>query len=260
MPRKDDNMLIQSMIIAFSMYSKIPMPRVEWNKRNMKYALCFFPFIGVIIGLVMSGGLWFLREYQFGAFFTACIATVIPVLITGGIHLDGYLDTIDALNSYGDREKRLEILKDPNSGAFAIIFGLVYFVLSIGIWSEVSFKVMPFIAVTYVMSRTLSGFSVAAFPLAKNTGLAATFQDGAHRNHVKRIMAVYFVIEMFLLLWMDVRIGSVVVVVSFVIFAYYYRVCKKIFGGITGDLAGFFLQIYELAIVAALMVTGKILF
>lgn len=253
-------MLIQSMIIAFSMYSKIPMPRVEWNKRNMKYALCFFPFIGVIIGLVMSGGLWFLREYQFGAFFTACIATVIPVLITGGIHLDGYLDTIDALNSYGDREKRLEILKDPNSGAFAIIFGLVYFVLSIGIWSEVSFKVMPFIAVTYVMSRTLSGFSVAAFPLAKNTGLAATFQDGAHRNHVKRIMAVYFVIEMFLLLWMDVRIGSVVVVVSFVIFAYYYRVCKKIFGGITGDLAGFFLQIYELAIVAALMVTGKILF
>ena len=102
-------MLIQSMIIAFSMYSKIPMPRVEWNKRNMKYALCFFPFIGVIIGLVMSGGLWFLREYQFGAFFTACIATVIPVLITGGIHLDGYLDTIDALNSYGDREKRLEI-------------------------------------------------------------------------------------------------------------------------------------------------------
>ena len=253
-------MLIQSMIIAFSMYSKIPMPRVEWNKRNMKYALCFFPFIGVIIGLVMSGGLWFLREYQFGAFFTACIATVIPVLITGGIHLDGYLDTIDALNSYGDREKRLEILKDPNSGAFAIIFGLVYFVLSIGIWSEVSFKVMPFTAVTYVMSRTLSGFSVAAFPLAKNTGLAAAFQDGAHRNHVKRIMAVYFVIEMFLLLWMDVRIGSVVVVVSFVIFAYYYRVCKKIFGGITGDLAGFFLQIYELAIVAALMVTGKILF
>ena len=253
-------MLIQSMIIAFSMYSKIPMPRVEWNKRNMKYALCFFPFIGVIIGLVMSGGLWFLREYQFGAFFTACIATVIPVLITGGIHLDGYLDTIDALNSYGDREKRLEILKDPNSGAFAIIFGLVYFVLSIGIWSEVSFKVMPFTAVTYVMSRTLSGFSVAAFPLAKNTGLAAAFQDGAHRNHVKRIMAVYFVIEMFLLLWMDVRIGSVVVVVSFVIFAYYYRVCKKIFGGITGDLAGFFLQIYELAILAALMVTGKILF
>ena len=38
------------------------------------------------------------------------------------------------------------------------------------------------------------------------------------------------------------------------------RVCKKIFGGVTGDLAGFFLQICELAVLAALMVTGKILF
>lgn len=253
-------MLIQSMIIAFSMYSKIPMPRVEWNKRNMKYALCFFPFIGIVIGLIMSGGLWFLRKYQFGLLFTASVATVIPVLITGGIHLDGYLDTIDALSSYGDREKRLKILKDSNSGAFAIIFGLVYFVLSIGIWSEISLKVMPFVAISYVMSRTLSGFSVASFPLAKNTGLAATFQDGAHRKHVKIIMAVYFVIETFLLLWMDVRIGSIVVVVSLIVFAYYYRTCKKIFGGVTGDLAGFFLQIYELAILAALMVTGKILF
>lgn len=253
-------MLIQSMIIAFSMYSKIPMPRVEWNKKNMKYTLCFFPLIGIVIGLVMYGGLWLLRKYQFGLLFTACAATVIPVLITGGIHLDGYLDTIDALSSYGDREKRLEILKDSNSGAFAIIFGLVYFVLSIGIWSEINFKVMPFVAVSYVMSRTLSGFSVAAFPLAKNTGLAATFHDGAHRKHVKMIMAVYFIIEAFLLLWMDVRIGSVAVIVYLIVFAYYYRVCKKIFGGVTGDLAGFFLQICELAVLAALMVTGKILF
>ena len=74
------------------------------------------------------------------------------------------------------------------------------------------------------------------------------------------IMAVYFVIEAFLLLWMDVRIGSVAVIVSLIVFAYYYRVCKKIFGGVTGDLAGFFLQICELAVLAALMVTGKILF
>lgn len=253
-------MLLQSMIVAFSMYSKIPMPKIEWNKKNMKYALCFFPFIGIVIGFVMWGVLWFLGKYQIGSLLTACVATVIPVLITGGIHLDGYLDTIDALSSYGDREKRLEILKDSNSGAFAIIFGITYFVLSVGIWSETSLQVMPFVTLTYVMSRTLSGFSVASFPLAKNTGLAATFQDGAHRKNVKIIMAVYFIAEAVILICLDWKLGLAVILASLVTFFYYYHVCKKIFGGITGDLAGFFLQICELAALAALMVTYKIWF
>ena len=40
---------MQSLFIALSMYSKIPVPGVEWNEKNMKYALCFFPVVGVII-------------------------------------------------------------------------------------------------------------------------------------------------------------------------------------------------------------------
>ena len=35
-----------------AMYSKIPMPRVEWNEKNMKYAMCFFPLVGVVTGLL----------------------------------------------------------------------------------------------------------------------------------------------------------------------------------------------------------------
>lgn len=253
-------MLIQSMIVAFSMYSKIPMPKIEWNKKNMKYALCFFPFVGILIGLVMYSVLWFFQKCQIGSLLTACVATVIPVFLTGGIHLDGYLDTIDALSSYGDREKRLEILKDSNAGAFAIIFGLTYFVLSVGIWSETSFHVMPFAAIACVMSRTLSGFSIASFPLAKNTGLAAAFQDGAHKKTVKIIMAVYFIIEAMVLICMDWKLGIAVILASLAAFLYHYHVCKNIFGGITGDLAGFFLQICELAVLACLMITYKIWF
>lgn len=249
-------MLIQSLIVAFSMYSKIPMPRIEWNQKNMKYALCFFPFVGIVIGAVMYGVLWYGKEHSIGTLLLACIATVIPVLITGGIHLDGYLDTIDALSSYGDREKKLKILKDSNSGAFAIIFGLVYFVVSLGVWSEMSFRAAPFLAVSYVMSRTLSAFSIAAFPLAKNTGLAAAFQDGAHRKNVKIIMVVYFLIEAAVLLWMDAGLGALVILASLLAFGYHYLVCKRTFGGITGDLAGFFLQICELAVAACLMVAA----
>lgn len=58
------------------------------------------------------------------------------MLVTGGIHLDGFLDTQDAMSSYQERERRLEILKDPRAGAFAIISGIVYFLIYLGINSE----------------------------------------------------------------------------------------------------------------------------
>ena len=42
----------ESLAIGVSMYSKIPMPRVEWNEKNMKYAMCFFPLVGVVTGIL----------------------------------------------------------------------------------------------------------------------------------------------------------------------------------------------------------------
>ena len=59
---------------------------------------------------------------------------LLPVLVTGGIHMDGFLDTTDALSSWQPREKKLEILKDSHAGAFAIIMGCSYFVLALGVW------------------------------------------------------------------------------------------------------------------------------
>ena len=42
--------IFNSLIIAIAMYSKIPMPQAEWNEKNMRYAMCFFPVVGVVIG------------------------------------------------------------------------------------------------------------------------------------------------------------------------------------------------------------------
>ena len=251
--------MIQSVIVAFSMYSKIPMPKITWTKKNMKYALCFFPLVGLAVGLVLMAVMWLCHKAELGILFTASAATLVPVLITGGIHLDGYLDTIDAISSYGDREKKLEILKDSNSGAFAIIYGLVYFIANIAVWTEVSQKVLPFVCISFVMSRTLSAFSIASFPLAKNTGLAATFQDGAHKKNVKIAMICCFFIEAGVSLFLNPIYGAVVIGCSLVSFGIHYCLCKKTFGGITGDLAGFFLLICELIVLFGLMIVGRLI-
>ena len=250
--------MLQSMIVAFSMYSKIPMPKITWTQKNMKYALCFFPMVGAAVALILMSVLWVCEKANFGTVFTASAATLVPVLVTGGIHLDGYLDTIDALSSYGDKEKKLEILKDSNSGAFAIIYGLVYFVTNIAVWTEIQREVLPFVYISFVISRTLSGISIVSFPLAKDTGLAAAFQDGAQKKNVKIVLLTLLFLAWGVSLCLHPVYGGVVLVLSVISFGIHYDLCKRKFGGITGDLAGFFLQICELMILFGLMLCCKI--
>lgn len=247
------------MIIAFSMYSKIPVPKIEWNEKNMKYAFCFFPVVGIVLGVVsyIVGNIGL--SFKMGKILFAAIMTVIPVMISGGIHLDGFLDTMDALSSYGDRDRKLEILKDSNSGAFAVIGGLVYFTLCLGLWSEMSKAALSVVAAGYALSRTLNGLSIVCFPLARNTGLAATFQNGAHRKRCKEVMLIYLIIEVLVMMYLQPIIASCCLVGTLVVFSYHYYVCKVQFGGITGDLAGYFLQNCELVILAAAVFAGYFL-
>ena len=122
-----------SCVIAAAMYSRFPVPSVEWTKERMRYVFCFFPLVGVLCGVGMWLWLLLAKWLGFSAETVGLIGTAIPILITGGIHMDGFLDTVDALSSYGDREKKLEILKDPHTGAFAIIGCGVYLLCYAGL-------------------------------------------------------------------------------------------------------------------------------
>lgn len=247
-------MLLRALIIAFGMYSKIPVPKVDWDEKSMKYALCFFPLVGVVTGAAAYTVGMLLYTLNVGALLRACIMTVLPVLITGGIHLDGFLDTMDGISSYANREKRLEILKDSNSGAFAIIGGLVYFTLSIGFFSELKADVLPIAAAGYVLSRSLSGLSVVAFKAAKKTGLVSTFSSSADETVVKAVMMLYFAVTAAFMIYINIACGAIAVISALLCFTYHYYNCIKNFGGITGDLAGYFLQLCELTVLMSAVI------
>ena len=150
---------MNSFIIAFAIYSKIPMPRVKWTEENMKYSICFFPVVGILIGAAV-GFVYLIDNFlSLGKMLRTALLVAVPVMITGGIHMDGYLDTVDARSSYGEREKKLEILSDPHAGAFAIIWAVIYYILLTGFYSELSDKTIWIVAAGFVLSRALSGFS-----------------------------------------------------------------------------------------------------
>ena len=251
--------LLNAMIIAIAMYSKIPMPRVDWNEKNMRYAMCFFPLVGVIIGVleIVAGNLITVWKGE-GTFFYAVVLTLIPVFITGGIHLDGFADTMDAKSSYGDREKKLEILKDSHAGAFAIITACVYFILWLGAWDQLlgNYNGICIMSLGFMMSRCLSGIGVITFPKARTDGTVAEFSRNASEIAVRNVLITMFVILAALMIWVDPVLGVLAAVSALLVFWWYHHMALKYFGGTTGDLSGFFLCICEVVMALVLALGG----
>ena len=104
-------------------------------------------------------------------------------------------------------------------------------------------------ALALVLERALSGYAVASFPMAKNTGLAHTFATAADKTAVRRVLAVLAAV---LCAGMAALGGWALVLAALAVLWRYHAVSRKQFGGITGDLAGWFLQKAELWMLAAL--------
>ena len=178
-------MMLESVMIAFSMFSAIPMPQREWNERNMRYSLCAFPLVGAVIG-VCGWGWWRLcLRFALPQLLRGAGLCLLPVMITGGIHLDGYADTWDALACHGSREKRQEILKDPHLGAFAGIRLCMYFTATLALWTVAEELPLTVLMGIFALSRTLSGLALVTFPLREGSGLARLFAEAAERKSVR---------------------------------------------------------------------------
>ena len=250
--------LWNSFVVAFSMYSKIPMPRADWTKENMKYSMCFFPWVGLAVGALEFG--WFYLAQFLGLHQLLCSAgfVLIPVLVTGGIHLDGFLDTSDAMSSWRERERRLEILKDSHAGAFAVISGISYMVLYLGAAGEVTRECLPVLCLAFCVSSTFSALSVENFPYANPKGTAAAFGKNSLKRKVNGTLAVYLVLLTAGAVLLNPLFGILLMAAAALCFAFYHHMAMKYFGGITGDLAGFYLCVSELAMVLAVVIGNKI--
>ena len=242
--------LPRSLCIALSMYSRIPVPQIRWDETPMKNALCFLPLIGGVIGGAEL--CWYLlaRHFVLSGWLFAALATAIPVLITGGIHLDGFMDTHDALASYGEPEKRHAILKDPHTGAFAVIHACLYFLLTAAFFAHVYEKGggrdIAAIAVGYVISRGICACSIVLCKCARDSGLASLFQNGAGKKSVLISQVLILSIAVGAWIWLLPITAFVTLLLIFIVCMHFRVSVLKKFHGITGDLAGYLLTRVEL--------------
>ena len=241
---------IHSMIMAFSMYSKIPMPRIDWARENMGYAMCFFPLVGVAVTLLALLWIWVADLLQLTQLLRAAGLLLIPIAVTGGIHLDGLCDVADARASHQPKARKLEILKDSNCGAFALIGCCCYLLLSLALWYQFDagrWNVRLAVLLIPVVSRAFSALAAVSFRNARGSGMLATFTDAAKGDTVRGVMVCLLALLLVVQLILSPLVGGFAFLFAAGSFVYYRWMAYREFGGITGDLAGWFLQICELA-------------
>lgn len=234
--------VIKNIIVAFSLYSRIPMPIFEWKEEDMKHNLIFLPWIGLVIGLVSLAASFVFGFVNVPLIAKTTIYTLIPLLITGGFHLDGYMDVQDALKSYKSSEEKLEILKDPHIGAFAIIrlciFGLTW-ISSIAILiNNDNIECLYLYMLSFAIVRGLAAIYSLKLKHARKSGMLHMETEKTNKLDIVAL-TIELMILVFVGLFINIYATCLMGLFAFVHFFYYKKLCYKNFNGVTGDTTGF---------------------
>ena len=244
---------------AFSTFSIIPTPRINWERYSLRGILCALPLVGVVIGGLCY--LYFmLADYlKLPEILSYCMLTILPVLISGGIHIDGFCDTVDALSSHADREKKRAILKDPHAGAFAIIGVCCLFLAYFGLCSAVSFtrKGMVLLGITHVIARAVGAFASVSIRSSKQEGMLAAFKDASSWASI--VISVLWVLGCLAvcayLSWIVCAVFAVTIICAYFFTTF---IALHEFGGMSGDIAGYCITLSELFLLLGLVIAERI--
>lgn len=239
------------------MFSAVPV-KVKLTKEDFKYTGVCLPFVGTILGIVLFAVLKLCIYFNINNLVMALIMVGLPVIFTGGIHLDGFIDCHDAFASHSSKERMLEIMKDSNIGAFACIYILLY---------ELSFFVFCFLlpkddptifmlTVIFSLSRGMSAFALLSLDSARSNGMGRSLKDMADERKSKYILIFETALIILFAFLIDLKSAVFIVAGALITYTYCTGKMKKQFSGITGDLAGWFLSLNELVMLIALNISS----
>lgn len=225
------------------------------EEKELARSMAFFPLVGLLIGLLLTAG-----YYLFSLFLRKSITLWTTVgllaLLTRGLHLDGFADTLDGLGSGGTKEKMLEVMKDSRIGAFGVI-GLI---LLIGgkylALDQISNGFIPYsLILMVVMGRNSMVLVCYRSPYPRpEGGLAKPFSENLRPRELIISLASTCVIAFILQGWKG---PLLFVAICFFSLGYRFFFIKKL-GGITGDVLGAANELSELLCLILLVILEPI--
>lgn len=239
--------------IALQFLSSLPvsLPGMP-EPRQMGRSLLFYPAVGLLFGLL----LWAASALLQGAAapLQAALLLALWVLLSGALHLDGLADSADAwLGGFGDRERTLQIMKDPRSGPIAVVTLVLVLLLKFcALWVLVERGAGAWLVLAPVVGRAAMLGLFLCTPYVRAGGLGSALAEHLPRRAAGWVLlgtaGVCLVLGGWVALWL--------LLVAALVFAFLRRqMCRRL-GGTTGDTAGALLELLELGVVLGLALLG----
>ncbi|MCF1487136.1 adenosylcobinamide-GDP ribazoletransferase [Pseudomonas sp. AA27] len=235
--------------IALQFLSSLPvrLPGMP-EPREMGRSLLCYPLVGLLFGLL----LWLASHLLQGtaAPLHAALLLALWVLLSGALHLDGLADSADAwLGGFGDRERTLQIMKDPRSGPIAVVTLVLVLLLKFcALWVLVERGAGGLLVLAPVVGRAAMLGLFLGTPYVRAGGLGAALAE-----HLPRRGAIWVLLVSALA---GLALGGWAVLwpllAALVVFVWLRKLMCRRLGGTTGDTAGALLELLELTVVVTL--------
>ncbi len=226
--------MFSSFRLAVSFLTIVPVYKKMADNQELARSVSYYPLIGLLLGSTAAGVCYLLRTL--GLTLAAdVISLVTMIILTGGLHLDGLMDTADGLLSGRDRGKKLEIMKDSRVGAMGVIAFVAIMLLKTAFLFELDLglKLTALILVP-AAGRWAMVFSITRYPYARAAGgLGAGLKEAGFPQLVMA-SATLVAAGVWLAGWQGLVILGAVVPFTMV----FTGVIVKSLGGMTGDTYG----------------------
>jgi len=240
-------------ILALQFLTRIQLkPDLVVDDRNFGKSMIYFPLVGLVVGLILAAA-----SHIFSLVFTPLVVGALliwlEVTLSGGLHLDGFMDTMDGIYSGRSRERILEIMRDSRVGAHSAIALVCLFLLKLTILVDYpkSFLV-PTLILVPSLSRLTQVVGVVCFPYAREEGLAKSFNTHVGGKELFLACFISLIICLLVMQWLGM-VFFLITIGTALGLGYYVK--SKI-GGLTGDVYGAITEIAELI----LLYTGYLIF
>ena len=221
-----------------------------FSARELGAAVGFYPLVGLILGGILLAADYFLALFMPPLLRTALLLAV-WVMLTGALHLDGFLDACDGLLGGYTPESRLGIMRDEHFGAFALAGGVLLLLIKFSALSAIT-PIASALLLAPVLGRWGMAIALVAFPYARPQGLGRDVKDNTTWRQA--LLATLFALLTSLAVawcWAEWRVLLAWVVAALVTWAGARYTLKRI-PGLTGDIYGALNEIIEVSVLLAL--------
>lgn len=229
-------------LLAWQFFSAIPIKKqYPMNQQTVTWMFSLLPVVGLCIGGMVALFSKLLSFTDITPLFTAVLLVLSMIILTGGLHLDGWVDMSDAYFSYADKEKRVAILDDPRIGAFGAMSLVCLLLLKIGVVYEALMQAQSltwyFLCIP-LLGRLAIQLYFTGTATSKPSGLGAYFKNNVQHRFLYAMIGFYSSVLFILALYFSVWSIVVLVVSVALIVIVFKNWTIRNFGGLSGDLMG----------------------